>query len=410
MSDLNDKRILRDLAERIKEIGCSDRQAALRQMWKRHNSLKGDDMPIHVWLSMCPDEIVPDSELECEDPLFRAYEKELRLQLFQDYIKDDTVIEPFVTVYAKHVPDLEHRYGFPLITGREQDPLKFNFDPFVKEIEDIDKLVFPDHHIDWDATNREADILRDAVGDILPVVVDSTPMFVAIEGDISTDMGFLVGFSNLLYYVVSKPDLLHKLADALSKAVMKTHLQAEAAGDWKSISGRNQCITYSEELPDPSASDAPVKQNSLWGFMASQEFTAISPKMFNEFLLPYQIPILERFGLVAYGCCENLTKKIDLLRKIKNLRRISVTPFAKIPVCSEVIGKDYVLSWRPNPAVMIQEHTDEEAMRELASSAIRTFRQNGNIADITLKDVKTVYNDREKMKQFVDIMRQEIER
>jgi hypothetical protein len=88
----------------------------------------------------------------------------------------------------------------------------------------------PDHKIDWDATNAEADMLRDAIGDVLPVVVDPSPMFVAIEGDISTDIGFLVGFQDLLYYVYDEPEMLHKLAKTLSDAILKAHAQAERAG------------------------------------------------------------------------------------------------------------------------------------------------------------------------------------
>ena len=79
----------------------------------------------------------------------------------------------------------------------------------------------------------------------------------------------------------------------------------------------------------------------------------ISPEMMKEFLLPYQIPILEQFGLSAYGCCEDMTKKIDILKEIKNLRRIAVTPWSNLLACAEEIGKDYVLSWRPSPAEMI---------------------------------------------------------
>ncbi len=139
--------------------------------------------------------------------------------------------------------------------------------------------------------------------------------------------------------------------------------------------------------------------------MASQEFTSISPDMFKEFLLPYQIPILEQFGLSAYGCCEDLTKKIELLKQIKNLRRISVSPWANIPSYAETIGKNYVLSWRPNPAEMITSILEEDNIKKTVENACGIFRQNGNIEDITLKDVKTVYHKPQNMKRWVEIVR-----
>ena len=69
----------------------------------------------------------------------------------------------------------------------------------------------------------------------------------------------------------------------------------------------------------------------------------------EEFLLRYQLPILEKFGLVSYGCCEDLTRKIDMLRRIPNLRRIGIAPAADVAKCAEQIGRDYVLSYRPSP-------------------------------------------------------------
>ena len=60
----------------------------------------------------------------------------------------------------------------------------------------------------------------------------------------------------------------------------------------------------------------------------------MSPKFHDEFLFQYQIPIMEHFGLVHYGCCEDLTRKIDMLRQLKNLRSIAVTPAANLRKCA----------------------------------------------------------------------------
>ena len=49
-----------------------------------------------------------------------------------------------------------------------------------------------------------------------------------------------------------------------------------------------------------------VRARDMWGFAESQETVGVSPTMFAEFVLPYQLPILERFGLNCYGCCEPL--------------------------------------------------------------------------------------------------------
>ena len=47
--------------------------------------------------------------------------------------------------------------------------------------------------------------------------------------------------------------------------------------------------------------------------------------MHDEFCVQYEMKWMERFGLVAYGCCEPLHNKIGMLRKIKRLRKISMS-------------------------------------------------------------------------------------
>ena len=87
--------------------------------------------------------------------------------------------------------------------------------------------------------------------------------------------------------------------------------------------------------------------------------------MHGEFLLQYQLPILRQFGLAAYGCCEDLTRKIGMLRKIPNLRRIAVSPFADVARCAEQIGRDYVLSYRPSPSDMVGYGFNPERVRAI---------------------------------------------
>ena len=122
-------------------------------------------------------------------------------------------------------------------------------------------------------------------------------------------------------------------------------------------------------------------------------------------MLSYQIPIIERYGLSAYGCCEDLTNKIPLLRKIKNLRRIAVSPYADVRSCAEQIGKDYVLSYRPNPA-MIANGLDEENVKKSLTTDMEVFKEHGNIFDITLKDVETIAAKPQNLTRWVELVRE----
>ena len=119
---------------------------------------------------------------------------------------------------------------------------------------------------------------------------------------------------------------------------------------------------------------------------------------------------MEEFGMCAYGCCENLTDVIPYLRRIKNLRRIAVSPFADARKCAEQIGKDYILSFRPNPSLMVANGLDEDLVRRYMREHFDIFKENGNYFDITLKDVETVSNHPENIKRWTEIVREEIVR
>jgi hypothetical protein len=95
--------------------------------------------------------------------------------------------------------------------------------------------------------------------------------------------------------------------------------------------------------------------------------------MHDEFLLQYQLPILRSFGLVAYGCCEDLTRKIDMLRQVPNLRHIAVTLVADVRRCAEQIGRDYVTSWRPNPTDMVCASWDEARIRRIVRDGMEAM-------------------------------------
>ena len=108
--------------------------------------------------------------------------------------------------------------------------------------------------------------------------------------------------------------------------------------------------------------------------------------------------------MTAYGCCEDLTWKIDMLRAILNLRRIAVSPFANVPRCAEQIGKDYVISYRPSPADMVSYGFDPDRIRKTLARDLQACR--GCHVDITLKDVETVERDPDRIRQWVAIARE----
>jgi len=168
-------------------------------------------------------------------------------------------------------------------------------------------------------------------------------------------------------------------------------------------------MPYARELPDPAPNSGAAPRRRLWYYMASQETTLVGPRMFDEFMLQYQIPIMAPFGLAAYGCCEDLTHKIPLLRHIPNLRRVAVAPAADVRRCAEQIGDTWVLSYRPSPADMVAYGYDEARAGAIMRADLEACRANGCHVDVTLKDVETVQGDATRVPRWVRLARRVIE-
>ncbi len=402
-----DVRVLRDLARRYAETAHMAVQEERRRIWTRLNSLERTRPTVltsfGMWNVWCRD-VFGDERLECEDPFYRSYERALRMAIFHDGVGDDHIFEPWITMRAT----LAGSWGQVWGVEEAHSPLtmeggSWKFDPPIKGWADVALLKPVPHQVDEEATALNAARLRDALGDILEVNVDRGPIYQDFMADISTDLAGLRGLEQVMRDVYEHPRELHSLLATMRDHIMAAQDAAEAAGDFSLTSQGNQAMTYCAELEPPRANSGPRLRRDLWCHCSAQEFTLISPAMHDEFLLQYQLPIISRFGLVSYGCCEDLTRKIDMLRQVPNLRMIAVTPRADVDRCAEQIGTDYVISWRPNPADMVCCQFDEDLIRRTVRHAMEACR--GLHATIHLKDIETVQGEPDRLRRWVQIVR-----
>jgi hypothetical protein len=130
----------------------------------------------------------------------------------------------------------------------------------------------------------------------------------------------------------------------------------------------------------------------MWGLAESQEFAGVGPKQFNEFAIQYQATIMERFGLVYYGCCEALHDHLDsIIGNFPNLRAVSVAPWCDREIAAERLQDRYLYYWKPNPATTCAPAVDWERVE-------RTTRETLEIARdccvaMVLKDTHTFCGD-----------------
>lgn len=126
----------------------------------------------------------------------------------------------------------------------------------------------------------------------------------------------------------------------------------------------------------------------------------VSPEAHAEFILPYEKRLLEPFGLNGYGCCEDLTNKLDYVFTIPNLRRISISPFADVDKCAEKLQKNYIFSWKPHPTYLVGNF-DSKKTREYIKHTLDVTKDC--VIEMILKDTHTCENHPERFTQWTDI-------
>jgi hypothetical protein len=362
-----------------------------------------------MWNYWCRD-YFSDQVMKCQDPFYRDYERHFRMAFFQDATGDDTILEPWITISAevkgnvwREVWGVKEGHHDPAIEGGA-----FKMDPPLKSWDDVRQLKMFHHEVDEKATARNLAKLHDAIGDIVPINISRTPVYTNFMGDISTCLAGLRGLDTIMLDMYEHPRELHGLLTFMRDSILKNNQEAEDAGHYTLTSGHNQAMTYADPLPRPKPNSKPCKRKDLWGFCAAQEYTLVSPEFHDEFMFQYQLPIMAHYGLVHYGCCEDLTRKVGMLKKLKNLRSIAVTPVADIRRGAAAIGRDYIVSWRPNPTDMVCTEWNEDRIRTIITEGKDVFKDS--FYHICLKDVETLRGEPDRLARWVRMVRAIVEK
>jgi hypothetical protein len=170
---------------------------------------------------------------------------------------------------------------------------------------------------------------------------------------------------------------------------------------------------YIDDLPRPDADrkrpfdPERVRPCDMWASAEAQEMALVSPAQHAEFVMQYEKRLLEPFALTGYGCCEDLTYKLDDVLTIPHIRRISIAPFADVERCAEKLGGKAIFSWKPRPSHLVGEF-DEQAIRGYIRHTIEVAQANGCILEMVLKDTHTCEHHPERFDRWTQIARQEV--
>ncbi len=399
---------LRTLAAQVAELAARPIEKEKEILWRRHNALE----PTRPLIFCDPEngwnEIIPPAALTCQHELARQWEKTLRKEIFWGaQMKDDRVIRPVFDVL--HVYN-ETDWGMheTLIGG--EDGGSYVWDAPLKDFADFDRLCFPVITVDHEQTARGLAFAQEIFGGLLEVRLRTAWWWTL---GLTRTYVNLRGLQQMLMDFVERPDDVHRLMAFLRDGTLARLdfleqnglLAPNNGGEYVGSGG----FGWSNELPSSfgrgAGGEVRTTPRDMWGFAESQETVGISPKMFAEFILPYQVPILERFGLNCYGCCEPLDSRWNYVRAIPRLRRVSVSPWSNIPKMAEYLGSDYVFSLKPSPTSLATPGFDESVIRAELREKLKHMRDCR--VEIIMKDNHTIANDPRRVIRWVEIARQE---
>ncbi|MHB0936065.1 MAG: uroporphyrinogen decarboxylase/cobalamine-independent methonine synthase family protein [Armatimonadota bacterium] len=402
-----DRQTLRELGRKVAEVAADPVQARKAAMWTRHNDLQPERPLVLVFPEGSWREMLPREAMTCAPGLAQDYEYDLRVRLYYwEHLRDDNVIEA-----AVYTPVIVHNTGWGVEDERQNpdDPLgAHRFEPVLNTEADIDRLQIPQITVDWPATRARQAMLEEVFDGVLPVVVQGPAGYGLAPLD---HYAKLRGIDQMFMDLVDNPEMVHKaigkLVDghrAIIRAYEREGILSLPNGHHYTGSGGN---AFTKQLPSAGFDGTRVRPMDQWGFATAQIFSEVSPAMHEEFALQHEKRVLELFGLNCYGCCEPLHHKLDIIKTIPRLRRVSIAPWADVDASAESLGDRYIFSWKPNPAVVAGEGWDPEAVRQ----GLRDFlqRTRGCVVEMILKDTHTCRRQPHRIHEWVRIAVEEAE-
>jgi len=403
-----DKAILRELGKQIEDIAMLSIQQERETLWSRMINLQ-ETRPM-IWMcDICWNEMAVGHELtlQTSSTFCRNIEEDLRSILYRwNHMPCDMVVDPIV--YAPLV-FINSGFGITveedtLETDTENAVVSHQFHVQIKDENDIEKITTP--RISYNAKKSEENYQAycDIFDGILTVEQRGVPgLWYSLWDKLIT----WTGVQESLLDLAMRPEYMHKLVDRLMTASLGALDQYEEL-NLLALNNNNTRIGsgaygYTEELPQEDYTPEHVRTSDIWGCAADQILGGVSPKMHQEFAMHYNLKWLSRFGLTHYGCCESVHNKIDMLRTIPNLRRVSISPWTELEQAAAQIHGDYVLSIKVNPEILARDAWHPELAREEIETKMKIAKAHHCQAEVIMKDISTVRYEPQRLWEWAKI-------
>ncbi|MFA5468257.1 MAG: hypothetical protein WC224_04275 [Sphaerochaetaceae bacterium] len=394
--DLKDaeKTVLRQLGEEIAKIAALPDHQEKAELWRDLNDLKSK-RPM-VWINEIPwHEMNVNDELtlRCTHPWARELETTLRRTIYQwNHMRGDMIVDNYIACpMVIHSSDFGIHEKVDIVkTDEDNEIISRQFHIQVATIEDVEKIQMPKivHHAQ--ATEVAFATMQDLFKDIIEV---------QIEGQTHiwfTPWDYLIrwtGVQEAMIALIDDPEMVNaaveRMVDAWMVELDQFVEQNLLCLDCKNVRIGSGGYGHTSELPGEPFNPDYVLPSNMWGCSNAQIFSDVSPDMHWEFAMRHDLRWLKRWGLTYYGCCEPLQNKVHLLRRIPNLRKVSVSPWNDYPKILGELAGDYVASIKPNPAIFAEDGWSVERAQQNLQAALDAGEGSSHI-EFIMKDISTV--------------------
>jgi len=401
-----DKQILRELAAKYMSYASLPIQEEKRKLWKALNGLNMQK-PMVTIDQMPWNELDVDGSLICQvkDPFFRGIENQLRQQIYKwEHLPVDMVLNPYIEI-PRAVSD--NGFGLnqvseTLVTDQANSVRSYHFVPQIEEPEDIEKIKDPVIALDTEETDRRFAVAHEIFDGIAPIRPAGTITHLGLWDKITEWMGV----ENIYIELLDRPEFMHDLMERLTQATLRRIDLINNLGLQDIYGNLCHCsYTFDEGAPDPDLIQ-PTTENG-WAFGLAQLFSSVSPAITEEFEVPYMKRLFSRFGNIYYGCCEKLDDRLHIIDQMPNIRKISCSPWSDREHFAATLPKKYIMSNKPNPALLAGPVFDEEAVRADLRRTINAAKANNVCLEMLLKDVSTVRYEPQRLWRWAEIAAEE---
>lgn len=407
MINKHDATVVRELAARVAEIAALPVMEDKRQLWRKLNSLK-PERPMVMIDQVCWNEMhLGDAlVLRCTDPECRAYEEQLRRILFQwQHFPVDMVVEPFI-----RVPKAIHGIGFGItvhedtaVTDSTNDVIAHRYMNQFETDDDLDKIRQPVISHDAIETARRLAVAHELFDGLLEVRPTGADLNLSLWDPIATWMGV----ESACLALADRPEFMHKLVGRMTDGFVSMLDQLEEQGLLCQPQSLIHCTgAWTDELPALGYDPERPRTKDIWMMGLAQMFSTVSPRMFKEFEVNYIKRLCERFGLVYYGCCDPLDGKMNEVRLLPNVRKVSMSPWVNQERGAAEIGSQYVFSRKPSPALLAWDAFHSENIREDLMATRAVCDKHGCPLEFILKDISTVRYEPERLFKWAEVAMQ----